>query len=233
MKSAFTLLELIFVLIILSLIFAISYFHFQPDYLRFGAEQILNDLKYTRHLALMQNSFRAKDLDIFKAPFFKRRWQLYFIRSKDFTNKSLTYGVFLDKNGDGNANIGRKNSNKSKEIAQDLLNPNKLMISGQSGVLDQNDPRSNSTYDLQKKYAIIKLEFFGSCQNSTRVTIDEYSRLYSPLRNSKNLYDKSLFFKNDCIIRLSSKNDFLCIIINPSTAYAYISKDKFSCKALL
>lgn len=57
MKQAFTLIELVFVCIILSLLFSMAYVYYKPDYLRLGAEQVLNDIKYTRHLALMQNDF--------------------------------------------------------------------------------------------------------------------------------------------------------------------------------
>lgn len=61
MKQAFTLIELVFVCIILSLLFSMTYVYYKPDYLRLGAEQVLNDIKYTRHLALIQNDFRAKE----------------------------------------------------------------------------------------------------------------------------------------------------------------------------
>lgn len=95
MKQAFTLIELVFVCIVLSLLFSMAYVYYKPDYLRLGAEQVLNDIKYTRHLALMQNDFRVKEFNIAKREWFKAKWQLYFIRSKSATNNEQTYTIFF------------------------------------------------------------------------------------------------------------------------------------------
>ncbi|MCR6593919.1 pilus assembly FimT family protein [Campylobacter insulaenigrae] len=225
MNKAFTLIELILVCMILSLVFSIAYFYVKPNYLHLGAEQILNDIKYTKHLALMQNDFRTKDFSIAKREWFKAKWQLYFIKSQLATNNEQTYTIFLDKNGDGNANLGKNIINKDREIAIDLLNPNLLMNSGQSGVITQANTKANSKYNIEKSYGISKVLFEGSCKGSTRLVFDSFGRLYSPLKNSSRIYDKLLNFKNDCIIRLSNKEEkHICILINPKTSYAYIPK---------
>lgn len=182
MKQAFTLIELVFVCIILSLLFFMAYIYYKPDYLRLGAEQVLNDIKYTRHLALMQNDFRVKEFNIAKREWFKAKWQLYFIRSKSATNNEQTYTIFLDKNGDGNANIGKNMINKDREIAVDLINPDILMNSGQSGVINQNDFKANLKYNIEKTYGISKVLFEGACKGSTRLVFDDYGRLYTPLK---------------------------------------------------
>ncbi|AJC92008.1 hypothetical protein CSUB8523_0451 [Campylobacter subantarcticus LMG 24377] len=225
MKQAFTLIELVFVCIILSLLFSMAYVYYKPDYLRLGAEQVLNDIKYTRHLALIQNDFRVKEFNIAKREWFKAKWQLYFIRSKSATNNEQTYTIFLDKNGDGNANIGKNMTNKDREIAVDLINPNILMNSGQSGVINQNDFKANSKYNIEKTYGISKVLFEGACKGSTRLIFDDYGRLYTPLKNAMRAYDKLASFNNDCIVRLSNnQNKHICIIINPISGYAYIPK---------
>ena len=104
MKKAFSILELTFVVLIISLILSIAKFQPKNDNRIFlAAEQILNDLNYVRSIALMQNSFRNSDFILAtKDEWFKARWQLYFIRSKSATNNEQTYTIFLDKNGDGN-----------------------------------------------------------------------------------------------------------------------------------
>ncbi|MCV3439912.1 prepilin-type cleavage/methylation domain-containing protein [Campylobacter lari] len=223
MKQAFTLIELAFVCIILSLLFSMAYVYYKPDYLRLGAEQVLNDIKYTRHLALIQNDFRTKEFNIAKREWFKAKWQLYFIRSKSATNNEQTYTIFLDKNGDGNANIGKNMINKDREIAVDLINPDILMNSGQSGVINQNDFKANLKYNIEKTYGISKVLFEGACKGSTRLIFDDYGRLYTPLKNAMRPYDKLSSFNNNCIIRLSNKQDqHICIVINPISGYAYI-----------
>ncbi|XMD74083.1 hypothetical protein UPTC15624_00421 [Campylobacter lari] len=186
---------------------------------------VLNDIKYTRHLALIQNDFRAKEFNIAKREWFKAKWQLYFIRSKSATNNEQTYTIFLDKNGDGNANIGKNMINKDREIAVDLINPDILMNSGQSGVINQNDSKANLKYNIEKTYGISKVLFEGACKGSTRLIFDDYGRLYTPLKNAMRTYDKLASFNNDCIIRLSNKkNQHICIVINTVSGYAYIPK---------
>lgn len=47
----------------------------------------------------------------------------------------------MDKNGDGNANLGKNEVNIDREIAVDIVNPNKLMNSRQSGVIDKDNEK--------------------------------------------------------------------------------------------
>lgn len=138
-------------------------------------------------------------------------------------NKPIPF--FLDKNGDGNANIGKNMINKDREIAVDLINPDILMNSGQSGVINQNDFKANLKYNIEKTYGISKVLFEGACKGSTRLVFDDYGRLYTPLKNATRVYDKLTSFNNDCIIRLSNdQNEHICIVISPISGYAYIPK---------
>ena len=122
MKKAFSLLEIVLVLSILGVILTFANFDLRQDKLSEGARSILNDILYTRNLALMQSSFRTNELNHAKREWYKSRWQLYFINSAA-TNYEQTYTIFLDKNGDGNANLGKTNVNLDREIAVDILNP--------------------------------------------------------------------------------------------------------------
>ena len=95
MKSAFSLLELAFVIVILGVVLGVAKFYFVADKnLALAAKQIQNDLAYTRNLALMQAAFRAFDTSVAKDEWFKARWQVYFIRSKSATNDEQTYTIF-------------------------------------------------------------------------------------------------------------------------------------------
>ncbi|WP_297195473.1 prepilin-type cleavage/methylation domain-containing protein [uncultured Campylobacter sp.] len=234
MKKAFSILELTFVVLIISLILSIAKFQPKNDNRIFlAAEQILNDLNYVRSIALMQNSFRNSDFILAtKDEWFKARWQLYFIRSKSATNNEQTYTIFLDKNGDGNANIGKTNINLDREIALNILNSNKLMNSGQSGVISKDDERASKNFNIEKSYGVNSIKFVGSCSSYTRIIFDENGRLYSPLRTSKRKFDKILINKDeDCIIKLTNTNSQnVCIIIDKLSGYAYIPefKDEFT-----
>lgn len=227
MKGAFSLLELAFVIVILGVILGVAKFYFVADKnLALAAKQIQNDLAYTRNLALMQAAFRAFDTSVAKDEWFKARWQVYFIRSKSATNDEQTYTIFLDKNGDGNANLGKNELNLDREIAVDILNAKKLMNSGQSGVISKDDERANARFNIEKKFGVKAVEFKGACAGATRVIFDEFGRLYSPLKNANAPYEKLLFHKNaPCIIRLkNAQEQSICIVLDTLSGYAFVPK---------
>lgn len=227
MKSAFSLLELAFVIVILGVVLGVAKFYFVADKnLALAAKQIQNDLAYTRNLALMQAVFRAFDTSVAKDEWFKARWQVYFIRSKSATNDEQTYTIFLDKNGDGNANLGKNELNLDREIAVDILNAKKLMNSGQSGVISKDDERANARFNIEKKFGVKAVEFKGACAGATRVIFDEFGRLYSPLKNANAPYEKLLFHKNaPCVIRLkNAQEQSICIMLDTLSGYAFVPK---------
>lgn len=227
MKSAFSLLELAFVIVILGVVLGVAKFYFVADKnLTLAAKQIQNDLAYTRNLALMQAAFRAFDTSVAKDEWFKARWQVYFIRSKSATNDEQTYTIFLDKNGDGNANLGKNELNLDREIAVDILNAKKLMNSGQSGVISKDDERANARFNIEKKFGVKAVEFRGACAGATRVIFDEFGRLYSPLKNANAPYEKLLFHKNaPCVIRLkNAQEQSICIVLDTLSGYAFVPK---------
>ncbi len=225
MSKAFTLLELVLVMLILGVIFSLGSINLKKDKLLEGAKQILNDIRYTRTLAMMQDSFRVDELAVAKREWYKSRWQIYFIKSAA-TNYDQTYTIFLDKNGDGNANLGKNDANIDREIAVDIVNPKKLMNSGQSGVINKDNEKTTSRFNISKRFGIEKVEFKGACSGTTRIIFDEFGRLYSPLRSAKNAFDKSLAKSSStCILRLNSKyKKQICIVIDTLSGYAYIPK---------
>ena len=227
MKKAFTLLELCLVLVIIGVILSFVKFYPQNDErILHAARQIQNDLTYTRNLALMQGAFRSANSGVAKDEWFKARWQLYFIRSKSATGGEQTYTIFLDKNGDGNANIGKSGANLDREIAVDILNAKKLMNSGQSGVIAKDDERASGRFNIERNFGVNAVEFKGACAGSTRVIFDELGRLYSPLRSANKPYEKLLFHKNEpCIIRLmNAHKQSVCIVIDTLSGYAFVPR---------
>ncbi len=223
---AFSLLELVLVLFIISLIFSLVNLNLKPvNKLELAAKQILKDLAYTRALALMQGSFRSNEsLVASKDEWFKARWQLYFINSKA-TNHHQTYTIFLDKNGDGNANIGKKNVNLDREIAVDIINNAKLMNSGQSGVIDESDLKANARFNIERNFGVKDVQLFKACAGKstkvTRIIFDDLGRLYLPLKDADFAYEKILYKEdNECILRLSSKEKSLCLSIDTLSGQA-------------
>lgn len=92
-SNAFTLFELVLVVLILGLMISIAQISLKQDRLIQGAKQILNDIYYVRSLAMIQESFRSLELAVAKREWYKSRWQLYFINSAA-TNYANLYDIF-------------------------------------------------------------------------------------------------------------------------------------------
>lgn len=73
-SDAFTLFELVLVVLILGLVISIAQINLKQDRLMQGAKQILNDIRYVRTLAMTQESFRDLELAVAKREWYKSRW---------------------------------------------------------------------------------------------------------------------------------------------------------------
>ena len=236
MKQAFSLLELVVVIVILGVVLGVAKFYPQNDKkLQMAAKQIINDIAYTRNLALMQGAFRLHSTEVSgKDEWFKARWQLYFIRSKSATNNEQTYTIFLDKNGDGNANIGKSALNLDREIAVDILSPARLMNSGQSGVISKDDERASGRFNIEQSYGVTSVEFRGACVGASRLVFDELGRLHSPLKTANKPFERLLFHKNTpCIIRLANaQKQSLCLVLDTLSGLVSVPKSNANSQKL-
>jgi len=88
MKKAFTMIELVFVMVIIAILASLAIPNFKQDRLRQAAEQVVSHIRYTQHLALIDNKFIPSD---FSSEFssattkqrhaqswFNGRWQIAF-----------------------------------------------------------------------------------------------------------------------------------------------------------
>ncbi len=62
MIKAFSLLEFVFIILILGIVFNLGSLYLKKDNLLEGAIQILNDIQYTQSLAMMQEGIRVDEL---------------------------------------------------------------------------------------------------------------------------------------------------------------------------
>lgn len=231
MKKAFSLLELVFVILIFMMVFKISSPYFTHKQMLAGAKQLINDIHYTRALAMMQNELRAYDLSITKKgkDYFKTRWQLYFIRSSGSTQSMQTYTLFIDKNGDGNANLYKTNP-KKREIASAVADSGKLMSSGQSGILTKDQKQASIKHNIERMYGIKDILLRGACKNlsgheSTRIAFDSHGRLLGPLRMAYRQGSSLLLHrKGPCILVLIGDKKKLCIQINTLSGHAKLAR---------
>ena len=210
-SKAFTLLEIIFVIVIIGILSAIIAPSVKRATLQEAADQIAAHIRYTQYLSLQDDKFDAKD-----STWYKGRWQLLFNTSSSYTDNKIAYSIFSDKpTYSGSPGIS--------EFAKNPLNPKQFLSGGYSGVLHTSDSRAMKNLNIGKKYDISSVTFSGGCSGS-RISFDYLGR---PINgNSRTLTNKysNRLIKSDCIITLTdASGKSKKIIITPETGYVYIN----------
>ncbi|ALV24226.1 putative type II secretion system protein [Campylobacter iguaniorum] len=207
MKKAFTLLELVVVIVVIGVLASVAMPRFDRNNLQLAADQILSHIRYTQHLAMVDDKFNPVD-----ANWYKSRWQIYF----NTYNGEQTYTIFSDSptysgNPDG------------KEIAKNPLKPDQMLTIGHSGISTINpSPELN----LTKKYGITNITLSSGCSvsGSKRITFDELGRPYKGnIKSNSNAYQNAA---SDCSIKISTKTECINIKVTSRTGYAYTDTAK-------
>jgi len=231
MKTAFTLLELVIIIIMVGILAAAIIPRTRDDSLYAAAVQLKSHLKYTQHLAMIDDKYDKTDEN-----WYKKRWQLVFISSKA-ANGGPSYTIFSDTSGKstGDAN--------EVEIAINPLNHNQRMTGGHSGDinLDINSPSFIGMKELNLKlsYGITDIKLSTTCKvyGSKRIYFDYLGR---PLKgklgkangggNTKAYENKNLITSN-CNITLFENENEVTLRITPETGYVCIlNREKTRCK---
>jgi hypothetical protein len=213
-KKSFLLIEVVFVILIISVLIYSNNVSYKKDYLTLAINHLLLDIKTCQNLALMDNNF-----DINDKHYFKKTWQIKFNKSVD-AQKVWAYTIFKDLNYDGNINI-------NDTIAINRLNQNKLLSGGQSGVIRLDDPRRTKSMTLVEYFGIDEVQFSKSCTryNSTKIIFDNKGKPYYGYSYKDTKIDKrtDLYeIKDICKISLIKSNKEKSICIEPNTGFSYI-----------
>ena len=211
-KKSFTLLELIFLVVIIATVSAIIIPKKQHSSLQLAAQQIIMYLKYTRYLALVDNKYihqndTSKNKNE-KDQWYKSRWTLKF---QNCTNNNGLYFVVYSDDIDYEEETAHF---KKSECAKDLITSRWLYS-------DANCVASNdeSKYVLlTKQYGVTQVTI--SCnQTSTigKISFDENGQAHSLIDT---LDDDIL--NEVCYIKLfDATQKFVKIAITSHTGYIY------------
>lgn len=227
--EAFSLLELVIVMVVIGILLSITAINFKNDDLIRAANQVASHIRYTQFLALSDDKFlpdynvttltkeEAKEI----TDWFKARWQMYFTKTVA-GKKVLYYSIFSDSGGYGGNPDG-------KEIAKNPLNPAKVLSVSHAGISTINP---TDELDLMAKFGLNDVEFLEGCSHSgsTRISFDNLGRPFkgnlARIANStQNLITTT------CRIRLTHQNgDCIYINIEPITGLLSISDPQTQCK---
>lgn len=228
MKHAFTMLELVFVIVLIGIISVLAIPKTDDSNLRQAADQLVSHIRYTQHLALMDNKFNPNEEE-----WYKRRWQIRFYQNITHSSKctnddmsdAFAYSIFSEEpNYTGNPDI--------IELAKNPENENELLSGGYNNILcidnSQNNSDEHSMEELRlgDKYGITSLSLSAACSfsGSTRIAFDNVGR---PLKGAFHNYTSSYptssrIITQPCDINITSGEDSILIRIEPETGYTHI-----------
>lgn len=213
LRKAFTMIELIFIIIIVGILALVATPRLNDNNLRLAADQLMSHIRYTQHLAMQADKFDPND-----ANWFKKRWQLVVTQEQD-SDGEFAYTIFEDTAG------GSTGNPDLTEIAKNPLNPEKLLTGGANGI-KTSDKRATSELNLGKKYGIEKVEFSSACRvgTSRRIAFDYLGRpLKGNLSTYTSSYQKDRLISAPCEITLEHKNgENITITIEPETGFVDI-----------
>lgn len=232
MKKAFTIIELIFVIILIGIMSAVvvTSFKTSDDNLALAAHQVVNHIRYTQHLAITQQEFDPKDLaydpnpphtKANKGTYFRSWWQMRFVvvPATNAAPSIVGYAIYSDSNRLGNININ---------TAEAAINPTDgLRLSCMSN--QSNSPDTN----IGNKYGITNISFSANCQSNDFSTVtgrvgtivfDEKGRPYDGIANNNANNPYQYILSTPCTITLTGDGGRTATItVTPETGYAQIT----------
>ena len=216
LKKAFTLLELIFVVIIIGIIMSIIVSNPKDTKLREAAIQLISHIRYTQHLAMIDDKFAVNDE---KAKWYKARWQIIFTNGVPTANSAGLpgYTIFSDFMGKRTGHPDRE------EIALDPLSQ-QIITSGVTKSVRLDSKNVYQKANLGKTYGITDIAISGGCNKGNRISFDYLGR---PLTGNLSSYDSSYRSKKNlisspCNITLTDSNaQTVTIIIEEETGYIH------------
>ena len=216
MKRAFTMLELVFVIVIIGVLATKISPRFDRDNLQEAANQLTSHIRYTQHLAMIDNKF-----DQTNQYWYKNRWQLLFSKSVDATTV-WSYTIFCDdSNNNGQVNI-------NDTIAKKPDNPTQYLSGGSSGILTLDDERRDKKMALKEFFGIEDVKFSNCGSTAKRVAFDYLGRPISG-NLSSDTTSRQDYITNRCEIDLCTTScttadldEKITIAIEPETGYTHI-----------
>ncbi|QSZ42337.1 prepilin-type N-terminal cleavage/methylation domain-containing protein [Sulfurimonas aquatica] len=224
MKKAFTMLELVFVIVVIGILAATIIPTVKTNPLQEAAIQLVSHIRYTQHLALVNDQFSTTDTN-----WYKQRWQIAFSASAAADNQPA-YTIYADTSGSSTGDADKE------EVALNPENSAQLMTGGYSGdnKMDINhaDFIGMKKLNLGLSYGVDSITLSSTCKvsGSTRIAFDHLGR---PIKGklggasgggNAEAYESDNLIQDNCIIVLKDADDNnVSIIVRPETGYATVA----------
>ena len=216
MKKAFTMLELIFVIIVIGILSAIILPSTKRSPLQEAAIQLVSHIRYTQHLAMMDDRYDSND-----SIWYKKVWQIRFTKGSGGSDDKIAYAIFSDwESTDTHPSLN--------ELAKDPLTGDRI-DGGVTNSIHYDDVGIFSKANLGIYYGVKYLDF---CSRTYRISFDHLGRPNNThLKTATDLVDsKDKLLRTPCNISIcsvadcntSSAGEKVTIVIEPETGYIHI-----------
>ena len=203
-KSAFTMIELVFVIVVLGILAALAMPRFDRDLKQEAADNILSAIRYTQHLALVDDRHKFDD-----AKWHRRFWKIMFAQCSDGT---YFYRIGNDDDMDSTSTF------EQSEAAIDPAN-GKFMYVANNGDCSASNVSPNIV--IGKRYGVTVNNGTGGCTGK-HIGFDHLGRPHTGFSGSTKP-DYSSYMNSECILNFTmSDSTILHISIQPETGYAQI-----------
>ena len=209
-RYAFTMIELVFVIIVIGILAALTIPRMNRDLKQEAADNILSAIRYTQHLALMDDKHK------FDTTNWQRRfWHIYF----GTCESKMFYSIGSDDNMDGSTNARVDFS----ESALDPANGKHMWAKdGASCKGTHNISDISPSIFIGKKYGINTIVPSGGCTNMF-IGFDHLGRPYRSNFQNSNTPDCNGTIASQCIFTFTmSDGDTFQVSIEPETGYTQI-----------
>ena len=193
-KSAFTMMELIIVLVVAGILAAVMIPRLERDTMREAANQVVRHIQYAQHLALVDDVYNAANPD----------WENAYWHISFRTNTKKCYIVGSDRDTAGAV--------AQTESAMDPLTKQYLY----SDTSCTENSENNNDLFLNTKYGISTVTLSNSCGTNQMIAFDNYGR---PLKTRSSADP----ITTQCTITLSDGTQSAVITIEPETGYTRIT----------
>jgi prepilin-type N-terminal cleavage/methylation domain-containing protein len=205
-QKAFTMLELVLVIVVLGILAALSIPRLDRDLKQEAADNVLSSIRYTQHLALLDNRHKFND-----AQWQRTFWQIKFESCGGSSGIFLSIGRDDDKQGD----LDRS------ETAIDPSNGKPMFWQNTSSCSNGGDDTVSENIFLSKKYGVTSVSPSGGC-TVQHMGFDHLGRPHTSFSGS-NVPNYSSYTSSQCTFTFNMSNgDSFQINIEPETGYAYI-----------
>jgi len=216
MKKAFTMIELVFVLVVIGILAATIIPRVQTNPLQEAAIQLISHIRYTQHLAMVDDKFDTTDSN-----WYKKRWQIVFSNAV-VPDSTVAYTIFADtataatSTFSGDADVS--------EIAKNPENTLKLLTGGYASAISSTHSQVTKKLNLELSYGVTSVALSGGCNQGLRIAFDHLGRpMKGDLSGNNAAYESDNLIQTNCTIKLTDGSKSVSIIVTPETGYAYIN----------